>query len=229
MLDIKKHFLESNIVIGLSVEWDNQNSICSSYKKEASDNHWFSSKKVIEYEVEPIINGLRQNLETLIHDVEISSTPDVESLKSKVWDLIPDINEEKHEKITRYIDHNHSEFEKFVTGEKGADEMLLLVNSDFDEPVKYIYGIKNRTKPIMYLDYNPHEHINNHRKTYSTVKRKINHEDDTEVLLDAHHFSVKENGKVAFITTDKEHIIDNSDEIESALEDVEIFNPHNEL
>lgn len=230
MLDVKNHFLESNIIIGLSVKWDNQNPICQEYRSVSDDNHWFSSKKVLEEEVEPIINGLRQDMLKIVEESRPSEASNLDTFKQNIWDILESLNEGKFDKLERYIDFRSDIFSKFIQNSVGVNKLLLKVDEDFDNPSKFVLGIKQNSSRIMYLPYNNTKNIQRYNSEYGKLFRLMGHEDDSEVLLDAHHFTEENDGdKIAFITTDNEHINNNSGRIESILGRIEVYNPHEEL
>lgn len=212
------------MVLGLSINWDNHVSICSSYEGKLSNQDLYSSKKVVEHEAAHIIRGNRTSLYQFI---EIHSRDDFggfKDLKQKLREF-----EEDSSSLIDYVDYREDKFEDFIQGSTDSIDLLQVIDSDFEKPTTFIQKIKSGNSFINYLEYTPSRHLTRYSSSYNRLASRIKNEDDLEVLLDSHHFTQEQDMEVAFLSMDKKDIIRNQDKIEKVLPKVSVFNPANHV
>lgn len=229
------HFVETNIVIGYTVDWDRQSPVVREYlDSRTSSTNIHTSPRVLE-EAEDVINDRRraakQAARLVFEKFEAGNRhPPVDQIVDFVR------SELSHERGT-VVDHviqHVKDNEYYYSGltQTSADSALAStvsdIDADFDQPVTVVEGLRNGS--LSELDCRVFTGIlTDYRSTYpcfSSVDGILTGSPvDRDILLDAYHLTQEDGLQLlCFVTLDR-HFLDNESDLESELKTIDIESP----
>lgn len=231
------HFIETNILIGYTVDWDNQSSGVNGYINAIDPDIDLSSsiravneaKKVVSDRRQPIVQAARlvfQKFEA--HSERPSQSDIIGFLRPKLDHLRNSVRNH----MFRYIEYNIDMFRGLATEENERVLRLTIgdIADDFSGAIDVLDDIQNGRVPSFKCNiYNicPDSYKGVY-PVFSTVKGILSDSpNDRDLILDAFHLKME--GEIAspvyFVTTDYGDILSNEEQLSDTLPGVEFRNP----
>lgn len=228
------HFIDTNLVIGYTVAWDNHRPKVKKYVNFCKDISVYATERVLT-EAERVINERRrlasQAANRIFHD--FSGTPPI-NLDHVVNFTRRELGGNPSNAVDHVIQYIKSEptLYKSLIGTDNPNALNLTVddiNSDFNQAVDVIDQLRLATDPDFDLELFT-GHLQDHSSEYSCFSRLDSifgsSTVDRDILLDAHHFTQTTGpSPLQFVTMDFHHIHANSGDIESLLGGIQIKKP----
>lgn len=236
-------FIETNILIGATVDWDGQAQPVTAYlssRRTAPDV--FVSARSIE-EAKKVVRDRKQwaiRAGRYVFDEFDSKGQyvDIEDICRFVYKKLStaDVRDRVKDHVLRYIRHNEVNFEGLVkvTKQSGFERVVKEVRADFDDVLDILNEIKHKRSqyefkiyadmPDSYMDFyesrTPDIHAN-------VVNILGSDGEDCKLILDAYHLSEGERATLPlqFVTTDTADILSKSNDLETVVGNLEFVHP----
>ncbi|MGD0170728.1 MAG: hypothetical protein ABSB81_01175 [Halobacteriota archaeon] len=231
------YFFDSNILIGSRLSWDAQYEVAcdcvdkQQIKKRTSDNvYWESSFK---------LEKVRQVIWTFLKEILNNS------FKFNPWNFDSKIHSRKlsflkRQYPTKEIREDAEDILNPFLDKYGHNMRDSILNNDEIKCCKMAEDSVNNAISSLDVDCFAHpsakiemhvvtpQDIKHYASKERALQKKISDNSDILILLDSYHIkqTVTGNNSICFVTTDKEHISDNSGDIEKILVGVRIRNPN---
>jgi hypothetical protein len=227
-------FIETNIIIGYTVDWDRQSSVVQQYVEvRAGGVDLHTSSRVIA-EAEDVISDRRrlakQAARRIFQDFSASGRhPPVD----QVVDFVRGELSHKRDVAVDHVIQHIKDNEYYYTGLTQTDSTNALqrtasdIDSDFDGAVAVVRSIRNHTCSELACtiftdglnDYSCYSVFSNVNQILS------NSPNDRDILMDSYHLT-QENGigDLYFVTMDGD-LLDNEGQLESLLNTIDIESP----
>ncbi|WP_277543559.1 hypothetical protein [Haloarcula laminariae] len=228
------HFVETNIIIGYTVEWDRQAPVVKSYLDSLSGIDLHTSPRVLS-EAENVVNERRrlakQAARHIFQDFETGHRrPGIDEIVDFVWKKLSDCRDAAVDHVIQHIEDN----EYYYTGLTQVDSRNGLqstsddIDDDFDAAVNIIVNIRNQNcdgfEPEIFTNIN--QNYNNY-SVFSTIDRILSGKPtDRDILLDSYHLTQKESLSLLYFVTMDGDFLDNDSDIESCLGTVDVEHPN---
>jgi len=208
LFDKNHHFVDSNMVIGFTVGWDNPNATCKKYMKKARKEkcNLYTSKTVKE-EVEEVLEKARRKLKQALFKIHkdfnyVSS----QTLKKDLKGFLRKHFGNLKSVVMNYISHRLNEIRDLIKNPQKLDAKLGMVDKDLDEPMNFIYNLASDETVFCYIREVPEDYTTVFENKWRALSR-ILHTKDRYIILDAYHF-LKSNGiqRMVFVSLDKDFI-----------------------
>lgn len=236
-------FIETNILIGATVDWDGQSKSVTAYlSSQRTAPHVFVSARSVE-EAKKVVRDRKQwtiRAGRIVFEEfnQRGSYVDIGDICDFVYKKLSDMDVRNRVKdhVLRYIRHNEVNFEGLVklSKQSGFERVVEEIRTDFDNILDILNDIKYERSQYMfeifadmpdsYSDFYKSKSIDIH----ANVARVLGFDgNDCKLILDAHHLSEsgKANLPLLFITTDREDILSKDSQLESVVSNIEFVHP----
>lgn len=229
------HFIETNIIIVYTVDWDRQFPAIQSYVEGISQKISVHSSERVLTEAETVVSERRRLTKQAARRVfeDFSGQRPIAD-----QDMINFIRRELNQHADNAVDHvlqfvkeEMSLFKSLAATDiqKALTRTIQDIDSEFDRPITLIDDIRREVHQDLKVA------IRNWREPdyetiyseYGSMKSLLpNSPLDRDILFDAHHLCTQENmSPLGFITMDRSDILGNKQAIESLLQDLVIQHP----
>lgn len=228
------HFVETNIIIGYTVDWDRQAQVVRTYLDSLSGIDLHTSPRVLT-EAEDVVNDRRrlakQAARRIFQDFEAGRhRPETQQIVDFIWRELRHNRESVVDHVIQHIRDN----ENYYIGLTQVDNRRVLeattddIDDDFDAAINIITDIRDHSYDG--FDCSIFVDIKQDYSTlsvFSTINGILSDEpNDRDILLDSYHLTQKENIQLLyFITTDGD-FLNNESRLESCLGTVDIEHPN---
>jgi len=220
-----QHFIDANLLIGLSVEWDSHNS-ASSYYFDAGSPEYVTSERVhgeARRVVEKCRRGTLQVAERVAEDFEVGEEyrlmNDLESFVNKHFDDLGS-------PIKRYITYRKEAFQTLARHPRDRDRKRIRnqISEDFKTPLAFLLKLKSENGVLEIWAQAPVDHSPVYPDLYNSLNQVMTNTADRDVLLDAYDFLDKTDvDGVLIATLDQNDFVEDRQTIEAVLETVKIL------
>lgn len=227
------HFVETNIIIGYTVEWDRQVSTVEEYLDGISDVELRTSIRVLD-EAEKVVNERRrvtkQAANKIFQDFDAGrGRPQVDEIVDFVYKELSHYRDAVVDHVIQHIKDNENYYIGLtqVTSRRGLASTTGDIDDDFDDPLDLISAIRReRCTDFQCSIFQDTESDYRNYAVYNTVARTLSGSpNDRDILLDAYHLTkVKSLQLLYFVTMDRD-LTDNESTLESRLGTVDIEHP----
>lgn len=230
---MSNHFVETNIIIGYTVDWDRQAPIVRQYIASTSGADLHTSPRVLS-EAEGVVNDRRrlakQAAKRIFQNFDAGShRPTIDDIVDFVYGELVHYGELVVDHIIQHIRDN----EDYYVGLTQVDNRRVLelttddIDDDFDSPIGLISAI--RAHNCDDFDCSVFSDIEDDYSDYAVFAMVDNvlsdKPTDRDILMDAYHLT-QEGGvqSLYFVTTDGD-FLDSESRLESRLGTVDIEHP----
>jgi hypothetical protein len=231
------HFIETNILIGYTVDWDDQSSVVNGYFNavgtaadlSTSTRAVSEAKKVVTDRRRPTVQAARLVFEEFEAHTDHPSQSDIIGfLRPKLDDLRDPVRNH----VFSYIESEIDMFRGLATEEN--DRVLRLtigdISDDFNKAIDVLDDIKRRSSLSFDCQvYNEcPDSYDGVYPVFNTVNSiLVNSPNDRDLILDAFHLKMEEriSPPVYFVTTDYGDILSNEGRLSDTLPGIEFRDP----
>lgn len=229
-----QHFVDTNILIGYSVAWDNQSHPVEQYTSSGSFHesvHW-ASEAVLD-EAEDVVNKqrrlARQAAKIVFEQGNTGAGPNAEQ------DLInlvrSEFNDDSISGVLNLIEDRPHLFIG-LTQTDSRHALIATINDLkdlFDKPSKFVDQLREGEEDFFSLNIfrsRPDSYADIYDSTFDDLDDLIENKADRDILFDSYHL-LRSNGMsgLVFVTADHTDILSVNDEIEVCLDGVLIRSP----
>ncbi len=213
----EEHFLDSCIILYKLLE---SKKCVVEYFKE-NHNRYISRR--VKKEVENIIQGRRREILAFLEWLERQEIKKREI--KEIIDLISTYelaNEKNAGFMEKFVDRYLGTIKDFlINGNKSIFEIIENVS---DALLKLLDQLEKLLRENKIKLHQSHFYVEYYYYfEYTDLMKIMNYENDAKILLDAYDLSKKIIKSIAFLTSDKKHILNNKNEIEKILNRINIF------
>ncbi|WP_318569901.1 hypothetical protein [Salinigranum marinum] len=227
------HFIETNIIIGYTVDWDQQAPVVKQYLDSITRIDIHTSPRVLT-EAEDVVNDRRrltkQAARLIFQDFDTGRRqPPIQQIVDFVWRELSHYRDSVVSHVVQHIrDH-----EQYYIGLTQVDTRTVLerttddIDDDFDAVISIITSIRNHNCDGLNCSV-----FANIKQDYSTLSvfgtvdsilsGKSN---DRDILLDSYHLTQEESLNPLYFVTMDGDFLDNESRLESCLGSVDIEHP----
>lgn len=227
------HFIETNIIIGYTVDWDQQAPVVKQYLDSITSINLHTSPRVLT-EAEDVVNDRRrltkQAAQLIFQDFDAGRhQPPIQQIVDFVWRELSHYRDSVVSHVVQHIrDH-----EQYYIGLTQVDTRTVLerttddIDDDFDAVISIITSIRNHNCDGLSCSV-----FTNIEQDYSTLSvfgtvdsilsGKSN---DRDILLDSYHLTQEESLNPLYFVTMDGDFLDNESQLESCLNTVDIEHP----
>jgi len=222
--DHSRHFIDANLLIGFSVEWDQQNSASKFYFNRGSPAY-ITSERVYEEARGVVEQCRRQTLQVATHvAMEFDS-----GLESQLFDDIHrfiDLHfDDLKSPVKEYVEYNRPAF-RTLSGdppEQETDRIKSEIRDDYKTPLRFLAKLCHDSDILGIWTEAPTDHEDIYDGLYESLDDIMTNKDDRDLLLDAHDFLVVTGRDGLLVATlDRSDFIDDREALESVLDPIEI-------
>lgn len=227
------HFIETNIIIGYTVDWDRQAPVVRPYIDSLSGIDLHTSPRVLT-EAEDVVNERRrlakQVARRIFQDFETGGRrPQIQQIIDFVWAELDRYRDSVVDHVVQHIRDN----EHYYIGLTQVDSRRALesttddIDDDFDAAIDIITAIRNHDCDGLDCSvFTGIERDYSHYRVFTMVDQTLSDSpNDRDILLDSYHLTQERSlGQVYFVTTDSD-LLDNESQLESCLGTVDIEHP----
>jgi len=232
MFDRNNHFLDTNVIIGYSVRWDNHSKACKSYFSEIKNNRCdLHTSITVENEARTVIEECRRLVLQAIDALSSSfSSRNITQLNNDLFNFLTKqfSDEKRFSAMKSYVEFKFTRIRNLLLNGRSLSELIPEVRKDFKNPIQFLNIIKNNQKcsPIR-LSY---ETLNNYSTEYpqkhNNLDNIMENKKDRDIAFDAYHLMCNEDfDEIVLSSLDSDFVDDNfKSKIEDILDGVIIFN-----
>lgn len=230
---MSEHFVETNIIIGYTVDWDRQVPVVRSYLGSLSGVNLHTSSRVLE-EAEDVINDRRrlakQAARRIYQDFNAGRRrPQTQQIVDFVWGELSNYRESVVDHVIQHIRDN----ENYYIGLTQVENRRVLeattddIDDDFDAAIDIITDIRNHNcggfDCSVFIDI---KQDYSSFGIFSTVDSILSVKpNDRDILLDSYHLAQENNIQLLYFVTTDNDFLDNESQLESCLGTVDIEHP----
>jgi hypothetical protein len=231
------HFIETNILIGHTVNWDNQSAGVSAYLNAVNADIFLSTsiravneaKKVITDRRRPTVQAARLVFEGFEANTDRPSQSDIIGFLRPKLDYLRDA---VRSHVFSYVEHQIDMFRGLATEESSRVLRLTIgdISDDFNKAIDVIDDIaKGRASSFKFHVYNccPDSYDGVY-PVFNTIDSILDESpNDRDLILDAFHLKVEDeiHSPVYFVTTDYGDILSNGQLLSDTLPGIEFRKP----
>lgn len=229
------HFVETNIVIGYTVDWDRQSPVVREYlDSRTSATNIHTSPRVLE-EAEGVVNDRRRAAKQAARLVfEKFEAGDHHPPVDQVVDFVrSELSHERDAVVDHVIQHvkDHEYYYSGLTqtsADSARSSTISDIDADFDEPVAIVEALRNGS--LSEFDCRVFTDIlTDYSSTYTCFSSiddiLTDSPKDRDILFDAYHLTQEDGLQLlCFVTMDR-HFLDNESLLESELETMDVESP----
>ncbi len=233
MEEYENHFIDSSIIIASLIHWDSTSNRATSYfsklncHRHASDRVYYECRHVIESRRRYALNffaEFNRNIEDISShwNLEYTIRKFINSYISKLR------NEKEKEAIIVYSQVIMDDLKDMALGSRNYSRIKREIMSSFKSILNELDLICNSSGkcPIMRHSCPEMYTYSEYSKKEDMLMRNVNYKPDVLILLDSYYIKEKIiRTEMAFITFDREHILNNRREIERILPGIYVFSP----
>lgn len=227
------HFVETNIIIGYTVEWDRQAAVVQQYLDSTVGVGFRTSPRVLS-EAEDVVNKRRrlakQAAKRIFENFDPGTTrPSVDVIVDFVYGELRDFRHPVVDHVIQHIKDNES----YYIGLTQADTRRVLeattddIDDDFESPITVIAAI--RSGECDGFDCSIFTEVKSDYRNYVMFDMVDNvlsgKPTDRDILLDAYHLTQKENIQTVYFVTMDGDFLDNESRLEARLGTIDIEHP----
>jgi hypothetical protein len=227
------HFIETNIIIGYTVDWDQQAPVVKQYLDSIHSIDLYTSPRVLT-EAEDVVNDRRrltkQAAQLIFQDFDAGRhQPPIQQIVDFVWRELSHYRDSVVSHVVQHIRDN----EHYYIGLTQVDTRTVLerttddIDDDFDAVIEIITRIRNHN--CNGLDCSVFANIKQDYSSLSvfgTVDGILsNKSNDRDILLDSYHLTQEESLNPLYFVTMDSDFLDNESQLESCLSTVDIEHP----
>jgi hypothetical protein len=219
------HFLDANLLIGFSVEWDALNSASSYYFRSTSPDY-LTSLRVHDEARSVIEKCRRRTLQVAEYVAEDFSMGAEYRLIDDLHGFVNQEFEDLKSPVKRYISHRKDLFQQLAHNppETVRDEIRQEIRSDFQTPSAFLIKLKADSSLVQIWANAPEDHSAVYPQKYQELNQIMTNTADRDLLLDAYDFLERGDGDKVLVTTlDRGDFIRDRIELETALQAVQIL------
>lgn len=232
MLDIHHHFLDTNILIGYTVDWDPHHHPCDQYI-QATKAHGcclHTSQRVYEEARNKIEEVKRKSKQVLERIPETFDAKPVIRVKPHIRDftlqVLSDFEDDSTiSAIIQYFSYRNPKMRSYIDGAIQAPEMRTQLDNDFQRPLNLLTKLKAGKSHIKLFDQKPTWYPQTYSHEFNRLENIIEHTSDTYIALDAYHLlHEKDYPNLVLASLDK-HLINPQvkTNIESCLSSIQLL------
>lgn len=227
------HFIETNLVIGYTVDWDRQAPVARGYIDSIAAIDLHTSPRVLT-EAEDVVNERRrltkQAARRIFQDFETGRmAPSVDQIVDFTYRELSHCRNSVVDHVIQYI-KDHSGYFIGLTesnSRKALEATTDDIDTDFNSPIQLITSIRNHNcDGLNCTVFFGIEDDYSHYTVFGGVDAILSDSpNDRDILMDAYHLT-QDNGldSLYFVTMDGD-FLDNEPELESRLGIVDIEHP----
>lgn len=226
------HFIETNIVIGYTVEWDRHWTEIQQYFEGTSNIDFHTSPRVLT-EAEDVVNERRrlakQAAQRIYSDFDSrGGRPSADQIVDFVYRELSHCSDSAVDHVIQHIKDNSD----YYIGLTQVDTRTVLesttddIDEDFDEPIGIIDDL--RASDCADLDCSIFTNIQNDYSNYAVfvgVDSLSCGPTDKNILMDAFHLTQTDGPDSLYFVTMDGHFLDNESYLEQRLGSVDIEHP----
>lgn len=231
------HFIETNILIGYTVDWDGQSSGVNGYLTAVDATRNLSTslravdeaKKVVTDRRRPTVQAARLIFEEFEAKTDQPSKSDIIGFLRPKLDHLRD-SVRSH--VFDYIEHRIEMFRGLATEESSRVLRLTIgdISDDFNDAVDVLDDIKKERLSSFKCQVHTHlpDSYDGVYPVFSTINDILEDSpNDRDLILDAFHLKMQEeiSSPAYFVTTDYGDILRNGDRLSDSLPGIEFRSP----
>lgn len=225
------HFIETNLIIGYTVDWDRQAPVVDTYLDSITGTDLYTSRRVLT-EAEDVVNKRRrlakQAARRIFQDFDTSHS------QPKINDIIKFITRELNHCSDSAVDHviqHINDNNYYYTGLTQVDNRKVLertngdIDEDFEGALKIIRELRDSESNG--LDIFVFNNIKNNYKeneSFSTINQLLSG-NDRDILFDSNRLAQEKDINLLYFVTIDSDFLDNKSDIESCLGKINIEHP----
>jgi len=218
------HFLDANLLIGYSVEWDQMNSPATYYYQSFACNY-LTSERVLD-EARGVVENCRRMALRVVEHVGN------EFKAGREYEIIDDIHkfvdrefDDLKSPVKNYIEERETKFRQLAKtqSEKIQREARKTVRGDFKLPLGFFTKLGQSGGPVQVWEQAPSDPKNVYPDKHADLSEAMSNPYDRNILLDAYDYVLENQSEdVLVATTDRCDFVDDRLEIENILIFIEI-------
>lgn len=192
MYDKDHHFLDTNVIIGYTVEWDDHNHFSEKYFSEACENDCklHTSVRVGE-EARTVVEDCRrlilQAFELLSSDFKPRED---RNLRRDMFNFLIDnfSDRERFSSLKKYLEYKFMDIRNLVLRGYTLDKVMGEVQDDFRLPLEFLHSMKNdENNDIHFFDNVPPKYSSVYPQKFSKLDSIMENKSDRDIAFDAFH------------------------------------------
>jgi predicted nucleic acid-binding protein len=231
---MSNHFLETNLVIGYTVDWDRQSSVVEQYVDSLSSETTVRTSSRVLNEAEDVINDRRrlakQAARAIFQDFESGSRrPPVDQLVGFVRSTLSDKRDSAVDHVIQHIEANEFYYTGLtrIESRTGLSSTFSDIDDDFNDAVDVVDSIRRESFPELHClvftdilsDYSSYT-------SFSNIDNELSDSpNDRDILFDAYHLTQEEELDILLFLTMDSDILSSESDFESILETIDIEHP----
>jgi predicted nucleic acid-binding protein len=222
-----RHFIDTNIVIGFTIEWDHFNEPSQSHLTDSSVRV-HTSDYVLD-EARNKIEGCRRDLRQAVDLINSEFEP------GNDWELINDIRKfltrelnNPSSPVIDYITHHENLFHALAQDptQTTYNELLDKIQDDFRLPILLLRRFQKDDSSVVVIESQSGNYPQLYPSKYSELKKEMSNPHDREILFDAFHLLQSRSYNILlFATFDSSDFIEDKDQLEETLTGIQIIDP----
>jgi hypothetical protein len=219
------HFLDANLLIGFSVEWDALNAASSYYFQSASPNY-LTSLRVHEEARSVIEKCRRRTLQVAEYVAEEFNIGAEYQLVDDLHGFVGQEFEDLKSPVQNYISYREDLFQQLAHNPPASvcDEIREEIRDDFKIPFAFLTKLKADGSRVQIWEDAPTDHSTVYPQNYTDVDKIMQNTADRDLLLDAYDFIERGQEDSILVTTlDRGDFIQDRIELETTLQAVQIL------
>ncbi|MDH5020385.1 hypothetical protein [Halobacterium rubrum] len=228
------HFIDTNILIGYTVEWDNQRDPVSEYTSANpyAEAAIHTSEAVLD-EAEDVVNKQRRLAKQAAR--KVFEDCDTDGGVNAEQDIIDFIRSEFDDDSIRGVLRLVSHIPNLYIGLSQSDNTRALsanvgdIDECFEDPTDFVRALRDESQRPIDLNVfrdRPSSYSQQYEPEYRDLDNLIENKADRDILLDSYRLADTDGiEEIAFISTDEGDILSNDTGIESSLTVVSVFHP----
>jgi len=223
------HFLDTNVIIGYTVEWDDHNNRCELYFSRTDSNNCslFISSRV-ESEALSVVESCRritlQAINSLWSEFQVGQIQTFETdVMSFIYSEFSD--KKRFDALKRYIQCRMNTIREMKISNKSLSNILEIVRDDFEDPIQFLNSLEQGSEINIFTDVKK-----GYRSIYQTKFYKLDdimdNKTDRDIALDAYHLLQQKDFNDLVLASLDSHFVEenNKSNIENCLNGICIFN-----
>ncbi len=197
MYDKDHHFLDTNVIIGYTVEWDDHNHFSRRYFSETYENECDLHTSVrVESEARTVIEDCRRLILQAFELISSDFTPGMDQkLREDLFGFIKKkfSERERFSSLEKYLQYKFFNIRNLLLSGYPLSKMMEDVNDDFRPPMEFLHRMKNDLdSDIHFFDNVPSKYLPVYPEKYSELDSVMENKSDRDIALDAFHLKNEE-------------------------------------
>lgn len=192
MYDKDHHFLDTNVIIGYTVEWDDHNHFSRRYFTRTCENDCeLHTSTRVEDEARSVVEDCRRLILQAFELMSSEFKPGaVQNLRGDMISFVKKnfSERERYSSLKKYVEYRFSDIRALIFGGYSMDEVCVEVTEDFRPPLEFISNMKNEeNSTVNFFSDVPSEYLSVYPSKYSKLDTIMDNKSDRDIALDAFH------------------------------------------